>query len=63
MALMHQGAAWLPRSLVAADLDGGALRELELAGARVPLKIVAYFGNRQDEAAGRLAEHFVAKKG
>jgi DNA-binding transcriptional LysR family regulator len=63
MALMHQGAAWLPRSLVAADLDRGALRELELAGARVPLKIVAYFANGRDDAAWRLAEHFVALKG
>ena len=63
MALMHQGAAWLPRSLVAADLDRGALRELELAGAQVPLKIVAYFANEKDDAATRLAERFVSLKG
>ncbi len=58
MALMHQGAAWLPRSLIAGDLDRGALSELDLPGARVPLNIVAYFASGQDEMAGYLASHF-----
>lgn len=63
MALIHQGAAWLPRSLVASDLDRGALRELHSLGSPVPLTIVAYFARRQHAALQRLTAHFMAHHG
>jgi DNA-binding transcriptional LysR family regulator len=59
MALLHQGAAWLPKSLVAADLERGALRELDTVGSPVALTIVAYFARRSDEALQKLTAHFV----
>lgn len=45
MALIDQGAAWLPRALIAQDLKQGALCELPSVGRSVPLRIVAYFAN------------------
>lgn len=55
MALIHQGAAWLPRSLIAQDLKRRALQELPGIGREVPLKIMAYFAN---QGAGPLQELF-----
>lgn len=63
MALIHQGAAWLPRSLIAHDLEQGTLRELDLVGSAVPLTIVAYFARRTDEPLQRLMAEFVARRG
>lgn len=63
MALIHQGAAWLPKSLIAADLERGALRELDAVGSAVPLTIVAYFARRSHEALQQLTAHFVARHG
>ena len=63
MALIHQGAAWLPRSLVAADLDRGALRDLSAVGSAVPLTMVAYFARRDHDALQKLAAHFMAHHG
>jgi DNA-binding transcriptional LysR family regulator len=63
MALIQQGAAWLPRSLIAADLARGTLCELDAVGARVPLTIVAYFARRSKQALQHLAAEFVAKHG
>ena len=63
MALIHQGAAWLPKSLVAGDLCRGSLRELDAVGSAVPLTIVAYFARRSDEALQQLTTHFVARHG
>jgi len=61
MALIHQGAAWLPRTLIAHDLQQGTLRELSM-GSAVPLTIVAYFARRSDEALQRLMAQFVANR-
>lgn len=63
MALIHQGAAWLPRTLIAHDLEQGTLRELNLVGSAVPLTIVAYFARRSDEALQRLMAQFMAHRG
>lgn len=60
MALIHQGAAWLPKSLVAGDLERGTLRELVSVGSAVPLTIVAYFSRRNDDALKKLTSHFLA---
>lgn len=60
MALIHQGAAWLPRSLVAKDLERGSLRELVNLSSNVPLTIMAYFSRRNDEALQTLTRHFLA---
>jgi beta-lactamase class A len=56
MALIHQGAAWLPRSLVAKDLERGSLRELVTLSSNVPLTIMAYFSRRNDEALQTLVD-------
>lgn len=63
MALIHQGAAWLPKSLVAADLERGTLLELDTLASPVPLTIVAHFARRSDDALQRLTAHFVANHG
>lgn len=58
MALVGQGAAWLPRALVAQDLAQGRLRALPELGPSVPLGIVVYFGRLAGEAVDRLAAQF-----
>lgn len=42
MARRDLGLAWLPRSIVAGDLEGGALKIVGDTGLRVPLTIRAY---------------------
>lgn len=54
MALIHQGAAWLPRSLVAQDLKRKTLQELPSIGREVPLKITAYFSHQGNQALRQL---------
>jgi DNA-binding transcriptional LysR family regulator len=62
MALIHQGAAWLPRSLIAQDLHHGRLRELGSMGSAVPLTIVAYFANRSGNALQSLIAQLMAAR-
>jgi LysR family transcriptional regulator, hypochlorite-specific transcription factor HypT len=62
MALIHQGAAWLPRSLIAQDLKSGALRELASVSSSVPLTIVAYFANQSGKALQGLVARLIASR-
>lgn len=62
MALIHQGAAWLPRSLIAQDLKRKTLQELPTIGLQVPLKIMAYFANHGSPALQQLFAHFSASQ-
>ncbi|WP_291011719.1 LysR family transcriptional regulator [Hydrogenophaga sp.] len=63
MALIHQGAAWLPRALIAQDLTAGTLCELSSVGRPVPLTIVAYFASRGGKALQELLSQFTAARG
>jgi LysR family transcriptional regulator, hypochlorite-specific transcription factor HypT len=63
MALLHQGAAWLPRSLIAQDLKSGALREPAAVSSSVPLTIVAYFANQSGKAQGLVASLMASRSG
>lgn len=62
MALIHQGAAWLPRSLITQDLKSGSLRELSSVGSSVPLTIVAYFANHSGKVLQGLVAHLVSSR-
>lgn len=62
MALIHQGAAWLPRHLIAQDLKQGTLRELASMGSSVPLTIVAYFANRSGKTLQSLMAQLIATR-
>jgi LysR family transcriptional regulator, hypochlorite-specific transcription factor HypT len=62
MALMHQGAAWLPHALIAKDLEQQKLCELASVGRKVPLSIVAYFANRCGKVLQDLLTHFNATR-
>lgn len=62
MALMHQGAAWLPRALIAQDLKEGRLHELNSVGRNVPLTIVAYFAHRGGKVQQELLAQFTAAR-
>ncbi len=58
MALIHQGAAWLPRSLIAQDLKRKTLQELPTIGREVPLTIMAYFANHGSQPLQQLFTKF-----
>ncbi|WP_090044423.1 LysR family transcriptional regulator [Limnohabitans sp. 2KL-27] len=60
MALIHQGAAWLPRSLIAQDLKRKTLQELPTIGREVPLTIMAYFANHGSQPLQQLFAKFSA---
>ncbi len=62
MALIHQGAAWLPRNLILRDLQQGTLRELQSVGSEVPLMIVAYFAKRSGEALQSLVARYLNRQ-
>lgn len=62
MALMHQGAAWLPRKLITRDLQQGTLRELDAVGSSIPLMIVAYFARRSAEPMQSLLARFLTHR-
>jgi DNA-binding transcriptional LysR family regulator len=62
MALIHQGAAWLPRTLIAQDLKAGTLRELSSVGRPVPLIIMAYFASRGGQALQDLLTQFMVAR-
>ena len=60
LALVGQGAAWLPYSLVAEDLERGRLMPLESLGRSVPMDIVAYFAVRSGDKGELLKRQFQA---
>jgi DNA-binding transcriptional LysR family regulator len=62
MALLHQGAAWLPRSLVAQELKQGRLQELPAIGLEVPLSIKTYFSTHGNQALQTLFAKFKASQ-
>jgi LysR family transcriptional regulator, hypochlorite-specific transcription factor HypT len=62
MALIHQGAAWLPRTLVAQDLKSGTLQELASVSSSVPLTIVAYFASQSGTALQGLVTRLMATR-
>ncbi|NJN36946.1 MAG: LysR family transcriptional regulator [Nitrospiraceae bacterium] len=51
LALVGQGAAWLPGSLIADDLRRGRLMSLETLGRTITMEIVAFFAVRSGEPA------------
>lgn len=55
MALQGRGVAWLPRSLIAADLDGGGLVTMTGLGEPLRLEVRLY---RRDEVEPAAAEAF-----
>jgi DNA-binding transcriptional LysR family regulator len=52
LALIGQGAAWLPASLIADDLRRGRLQPLRGMGRSVPMDIVFYFATAGGDPAG-----------
>lgn len=60
LALLGQGAAWLPTSLIADDLKRGRLMPLESLGRSVPMDIVAFFAVRSGEKGELLLRQFQA---
>jgi LysR family transcriptional regulator, hypochlorite-specific transcription factor HypT len=60
LALVGQGAAWLPQLLVADDLHHGRLLALEALGRSVPMDIVAYVSPRLAERGQLLKQQFQA---
>lgn len=60
LALVGQGAAWLPHSLVADDLKRGRLKSLETLGRSVPMDIVAYVAVRSGDKGDLLRRQFQA---
>ena len=63
LALVGQGAAWLPGSLIADDLKRGRLRALETLGRSVDMDIVAYFALRPGDKEALLTRQFEALRG
>lgn len=63
LALVGQGAAWLPGSLIADDLRRGRLMSLETLGRSVTMDIVAYVAVRFGEKAELLKRQFQALRG
>jgi DNA-binding transcriptional LysR family regulator len=60
MALVGQGAAWLPGSLIADDLKRGRLMPLESIGRSVAMDIVAFFAVRHGDKGELLKRQFQA---
>lgn len=63
LALVGQGAAWLPGSLIADDLKRGRLRALETLGRSVDMEIVAFFAVRSGDKAELLERQIQAFRG
>lgn len=63
LALVGQGAAWLPGSLIADDLKRGRLMPLETLGRSVAMDIVAFFAVRSGDKAELLKRQFQALRG
>lgn len=60
LALVGQGAAWLPTSLIAEDLKRGRLMPLETLGRSVSMDIVAFFAVRPGDKGELLKRQFQA---
>jgi len=60
LALVGQGAAWLPGSLIADDLKRGRLMPLESLGRSVAMDIVAFFAVRNGDKGELLKRQFQA---
>lgn len=60
LALIGQGAAWLPRSLIHDDLRRGRLRALTAFGRSVAMDIVIYVATADGEHAAALAASLAA---
>ncbi|MFY7973266.1 MAG: LysR family transcriptional regulator [Rubrivivax sp.] len=60
LALVGQGAAWLPGSLIADDLKRGRLLPLESMGRSIALDIVAFFAVLPGDKGERLKRQFQA---
>jgi len=60
LALVGQGAAWLPASLIADDLKRRRLFPLETLGRSVPMDIVAYFAVQFGDKGELLKRQFEA---
>jgi LysR family transcriptional regulator, hypochlorite-specific transcription factor HypT len=60
LALVGQGAAWLPGSLIADDLKRGRLLPLESLGRSVSIDIVAFFAVRSGDKGELLQQQFQA---
>lgn len=58
LALAGEGAAWLPASLIQADLARGALLPLRRLGHSVPMDIVVFFARLEGERGGSLVRSF-----
>ena len=63
LALLGQGAAWLPASLIADDLRRGKLMPLESLGRSVAMDIVAYFAVQFGDKGDLLKRQFQALRG
>ncbi|RPH44090.1 MAG: LysR family transcriptional regulator [Burkholderiales bacterium] len=63
LALVGQGVAWLPGSLIADDLRRGRLRPLETLGRSVDMDLVAYFAVGSGDKAALLDRQFQAFRG
>ncbi len=63
LALVGQGAAWLPGSLIADDLKRGKLMPLESLGYSVAMDIVAYFAVQSGDKGELLKRQFQALPG
>lgn len=62
LALIGQGAAWLPKSLIQGDLASGLLISLPKLGNSVSLNIVVYFALQANEQVLNLQRSFNALK-
>ncbi len=60
LALIGQGAAWLPASLITDDLRRGRLRLLPTLGRSVPMDIVVYIATLGGDQGAGLAAQFEA---
>jgi DNA-binding transcriptional LysR family regulator len=60
LALIGQGAAWLPGSLIADDLQRGSLLPLPALGQSVPMNIVVFFAILPGERGDNLMAKFHA---
>ena len=60
LALIGQGAAWLPRSVIADDLRRGRLRPLPDLGRSVAMDIVVYVATLEGDKGAALAARFEA---
>jgi DNA-binding transcriptional LysR family regulator len=63
LALIGEGAAWLPASLIEQDLARGTLLPLARLGASVPLEIVAFFARLDGERGEGLRRSFELLRG